>query len=168
MTSKLVSEWNCLDRWKKEWRSCPDVVMSFLNLATHETLGTPHCAKSALCGPWEHPWPLPCRWLTGSPQTAFPNLTPFSPPPPASLRPGTFWKRQAFYSFTSRRHAWYHPPIELYWRQTDVGYRTRRGRNNRLVYRRAGCVYSRFSLACFLQDSLCLWFKSQPSPDQLC
>lgn len=49
------------------WRGCPDVVMSFLNLAAHETLRTPHCAKSAPCGPWQHPWPLPCRWLTGSP-----------------------------------------------------------------------------------------------------
>lgn len=49
------------------------------------------------------------------------QLSKFNSPSPDScvLLPGACWKRQAFYSFTSRRHTWYDLPIELRSRQMD-------------------------------------------------
>lgn len=151
MTSKLVSEWNCLDRWKKgmtELARCCDVIPKFSNAwdPRHSLL----CRVSTL---WTLRAPLTSalpvtHWFSPDRFSKFNSLFPHPLLRPSA--PALSGKRQAFYSFTSRRHTWYHLPIGLYWRQTDVGYGTRRGRNNRPVYRRAGRVYSRFSLACFL------------------
>lgn len=144
MTSKLVSELNRPTAWTGGKcmtglsQRC-DVIPKFSPAwdPPHS-----HCAKSTPCGPWEHPWPLPCRWLTGSPQTAFPNLTPTSPPPPRR-----FLEKTSLFQFYKQKT---HLIWSSNWTSLEANGRgTGRGRNNRLVYRWAGCVNSS-SLACFL------------------
>lgn len=113
---------------EKAWRGCPHVVMSFLNLGPHETIRIPIVQSQHPVDPW----PLTCRWLTGSLQPDFPNLTrPLRPPPPTA--PVLSGKHKLF-SFMSRRRT-----SMIFQMNFTKGCGTGRGRNNRRVYGQAGC-----------------------------
>lgn len=148
MTSKLVSEWKCTTAWTAGKcmtglsRRC-DVIPKFS--PAWDPPHSPLCKVSAL-------WTLRAPLTSALPVTHWfsPDcLSKFnSPPPRASSAPALSGKDKLLIVLQTEDTLDMIFQLNFTWgKQTEYG--TGRERNNRLVYRRAGRVNSRSSLACF-------------------